>query len=64
MNKQEIATRLRNARGNRTRKEVAEAIGISVSALNMYEFQQRVPKDDIKIKLANYYGLSVQELFY
>lgn len=61
---QTIAERLVAARGDRTRQEVASAVGISLSALSMYENGQRVPRDEIKMALANYYGKTVQELFY
>ncbi len=61
---QTIAERLVAARGERTRQEVASAVGISLSALSMYENGQRVPRDEIKVALANYYGKTVQELFY
>lgn len=61
---QTIAERLVAARGERTRQEVASAVGISLSALSMYETGQRVPRDEIKVALANYYGKTVQELFY
>ncbi|WP_206886141.1 helix-turn-helix domain-containing protein [Alicyclobacillus mali (ex Roth et al. 2021)] len=62
--KEIIAKRLLELRGNKSRQEVAHAVGISVSALQMYENAQRIPRDPIKIRLANYYGISVQELFY
>lgn len=50
-------------RGNRTQEEVAKALGISVSALSMYEQGKRVPRDEIKIKMANYYDISLESLF-
>lgn len=52
------------ARGEKTRREVSEAIGISVSAIAMYENGMRTPRDSIKQKLADYYGLTVQDLFF
>ena len=51
-------------RGNKTQEEVARAIGISTSALGMYETERRIPRDAIKIKLANYYSVSVQDIFF
>ena len=51
-------------RGEKTREKVANDIGISQSALGMYELELRVPRDDIKIKLADYYGKSVQDIFF
>lgn len=55
--------RLIVARGSRTREEVAAALGISVSAIAMYETGRRIPRDSIKQKLADYYHLTVQEIF-
>ena len=51
-------------RGERPQAEVAAAVGISVSALAMYEIEARMPRDEIKIKLADYFGVTVQELFF
>lgn len=48
----------------KTQKEVAETIGISVSALTMYEGGNRIPRDEVKVKLAHYYSVSVERLFY
>ena len=59
-----IGKRLSNLRGNRTLKEVANAVGISVSALAMYETGKRVPRDEIKVMLARYFNTSVEALFF
>ena len=59
-----IGQRLSNLRGNRTLKEVANAVGISVSALAMYETGKRVPRDEIKVMLARYFNTSVEALFF
>jgi transcriptional regulator with XRE-family HTH domain len=59
-----VAERLRAERGDKPREEVAEAVGISVSALGMYEQGNRVPRDSIKLRLADYYGCTVQQLFF
>lgn len=59
-----VAERLIQLRGKKSREEVANAIGISVSAISMYENGDRIPRDDIKIKLADYYGESVQGIFF
>ncbi|QIB61221.1 helix-turn-helix transcriptional regulator [Megamonas funiformis] len=49
---------------NKTRKDVAEACGISVSALTMYEIGERIPRDEIKIRLSNYYKKSITSIFF
>ena len=60
----EIGERLIKLRGSLTREMVAKAAGISVSAVSMYENGERIPRDAIKIKLAKFYGMSVQEIFF
>lgn len=59
-----VAERLIQARGDLRRDEVARAVGVSVSALSMYECGQRIPRDSVKIRLANYYKTTVQQLFF
>lgn len=59
-----IGKKLRELRGEIPRAEVAEAVGISISALTMYETGQRIPRDQIKVKLAEFYNTTVQELFF
>lgn len=59
-----IGKRLCNLRGKKSQAIVANAVGITISALSMYESGNRIPRDEVKIKLANYYGKTVQELFF
>lgn len=56
--------RLIELRGDRSQARVARDIGIAASTLGMYETEQRVPRDSIKMVLARYYGKTVQEIFY
>ena len=51
-------------RGQKSQKEVADAIGISVSALSMYENGERIPRDNIKVRLANYYNKAIGDIFF
>lgn len=55
---------LRALRGSKSLDEVSSDTGISRSALNMYELGSRTPRDPIKVILANYYGKSVQDIFF
>ncbi|MGM2820538.1 MULTISPECIES: helix-turn-helix transcriptional regulator [Bacillus cereus group] len=64
MNYERVAENLINLRNGRSREEVAKAVGISISTLQMYENGQRIPRDNIKIKLANFYGVTVQTIFF
>ncbi|MEC1744160.1 helix-turn-helix transcriptional regulator [Schinkia azotoformans] len=64
MNKKRIGKKLLKLRGDKPREEVANAIKISISALQMYENGQRIPRDEIKVRLAEYYKATVQEIFF
>lgn len=59
----EILTQLRKAKG-KSRKEVAEAVGVSASAIAMYELGERVPRDEVKKALAAYYKRTVASIFF
>lgn len=54
---------LRQAKG-KTIAEVADAVGITPSALGNYESNIRVPRDSIKIKLADYYKKPIGKIFF
>lgn len=60
----EIGNRLSKLRGGISREEVAKAVKISVSAISMYENGERIPRDAIKIRLADFYKKTVQEIFF
>ena len=59
-----IGEKLVFLRGSRTQIEVARALGISVSALSMYETNRRVPRDEIKMRTSDYYDVNICDLFY
>ena len=56
--------KLRELRGHKSQQEAADDIGITKSALAMYERDERVPRDEVKVRIANYYGVSVMFLFF
>lgn len=60
----EIGKKLITLRGEKSQQEVAEAAGITQAALSMYERGERIPRDAVKIKLAEYYGKTVGDLFF
>lgn len=59
-----VGYRLTGLRGARTQEEVSSAVGISKSALAAYESGSRLPRDEIKVKLAHYYKKSVRYIFF
>lgn len=56
--------RLVKLRGKRTKAEVATAIGVSESSYIKYERGERTPSDDVKIRIAKYYGKTVGSIFF
>lgn len=60
-----IGTKLRALREQKqkTQQQVADDLNITKSALAMYERNRRVPRDEVKVRIATYYGESVQSIF-
>lgn len=59
-------TKLKALRQQRkkSQKQVADELEITKSALAMYERDERVPRDEVKIRIARYYGETVDALFF
>lgn len=64
MNKEKMAKKLIELRGNTSREQLAVDLGISYSAIVSYEMGERVPRDKLKIKIANYYNKNVEDIFF
>lgn len=59
-----IGERLRKLRGTRTLEEVAKALGVTPMAVSLWERGERIPGDDMKMKIADYYKTSILTLFF
>lgn len=59
-----IRKRLIELRGEKSQAQVASDLGISDSAISAYEQGDRIPRDEVKIRIANYYGVSVESIFF
>lgn len=64
MNKEKMAKKLVELRGDKSREQVAVDLGISYSAVVSYEIGERVPRDEVKIRIANYYNVGVEDIFF
>lgn len=64
MNAVDAGKKLRLLRGSNSAKKVADELGISESALLMYERGERNPRDDIKVKIAGFYHVGIGDIFY
>ena len=61
-----ISKKLRRLRkdSGKTQKELADAFGVSVSSIGMYEIGMRVPTDKIKKQYAIFFNKKVDDIFF
>lgn len=66
MNANDIGKRLRSMRTSKgvSRIEFASAVGVSRNAVANYEAGIRIPKDDVKVRIADYYGKDIDSIFF
>ena len=66
MNAEVIGEKIKNLRekNNISRENFATAVEISQSALSMYENGQRIPRDEVKLRIARFFNTSIEELFF
>ena len=65
-NERQVQTghRLRELRGARPQREVAQGVGVSTMTISDLERGKKRAGDDLKIRLAAYYGKTVGDLFF
>ena len=56
--------RLRQLRGDESQATIAAAVGVTKSAWAMYERNERVPRDEVKIRIAKHFHKTVGEIFF
>ena len=44
--------------------QLAEKLGVSTSAVSQYELEERVPRDETKIKIATFFNKRVSDIFF
>lgn len=64
MDAKKIGERLVRLRGDNSIVKTANELNISPSALSMYENGERIPRDNIKIRIAAYYNKPIQDIFF
>ena len=56
--------KIRKLRGKKSKRKVADDLGISFSSYVKYERNERVPRDEVKVKISKYFKTTVQDLFF
>lgn len=64
MDSKRVGALLRTLRGSLSLADVAKHLGITVSALAMYERGERTPRDEVKERIAHFYGRSIGSIFF
>lgn len=59
-----IGEKLRQLRGNKPRSQVADDLDISYSMYMKLERDERKASDEMKMRIAKYYGKTVQYIFF
>ena len=54
-----IGEKLRTLRGEKSQDSLAKELKISKSALAIYERGERMPRDEVKVRIANYFDQTV-----
>lgn len=55
---------LKLLRGSKSQQQIANEIGITKSSWAMYERGERIPRDEVKIRIAKFFGKTVEEIFF
>jgi len=63
MNSVIIGNKIRNLRGTESQQALADKLNISKSALAMYERGERIPRDEVKIRIARHFNIPLETLF-
>ena len=66
MNAIQIGKKMKELREDHqeTIEEVSKAVKTSSSAIGMYESGKRIPRDEIKIRIAEHYHVPVESIFF
>lgn len=62
--KKVVGDRLRKLRGAKTLAEVGKDLDVTSMAISLWENGERTPSDDMKVKIAAYYNVSVTDIFF
>lgn len=64
MNQIAMGKRIRALRGSESQQALADKLEISKSALAMYERGERIPRDEVKVRIAKHFNASIESIFF
>lgn len=64
IDKDKVAKKLRELRGNIPRKSLAKILGVGPSAIRNYENGLRTPEQNVKLRYALFFNVKVDDIFF
>lgn len=66
VDKKRIGQRIRRLRelSDLSKRKMAKMIGVSYSSMCQYEYGLRLPSDEVKVRIANLFHVSVEVIFF
>lgn len=63
--RESMAKRIRDLRVSRgeSQQELAAAVLVTDAAISAYENGDRVPRDEVKVRISEHFGVPVQDIF-
>ena len=55
--------KLKELRGDRSQQEMVDELGITKSSWAMYERNERIPRDEVKIRVAKFFWFVCSRIF-
>lgn len=59
-----VGERLKKLRGTKTLAEVGNDLNVTAMAISLWENGERTPSDDMKVRIAAYYNVTVTDIFF
>lgn len=64
IDKDKVAKKLRELRGNIPRKSLAKILGVGPSAIRNYENGLRTPEQNVKLRYSLFFNVKVDDIFF
>ena len=64
IDKEKVANKLRELRGNIPRKSLAKILGVGPSAIRNYENGLRTPEQNVKLRYSLFFNVKVDDIFF
>ena len=64
MRKEKISERIKKIRGDMSQEKFADILEVTKAAVSNYETGERIPRDEVKKKIADFANQTVDSIFF